>query len=75
VALHNGPTFLGTQSSEPVLGAHPLDSHAKMVTRGRKGLQKRFRGCLQLAVQHDVRVVLHEADRHGARMQSNAAVK
>jgi hypothetical protein len=51
------------------------DDHDKMVVMGRKGLEKRVRSCLQVPVHQDRALVVHDADRHGARMQISAAVK
>jgi hypothetical protein len=72
---HKGDALLRTQVGQPVPGEETFDGHSQAGTRGRHGLEKRFRSGFHVAVHQDVPDMVHNTDVHAPGMQVNAAGK
>lgn len=66
--------FVSTEVGQPVPGAHACDGDDEPVSRGGNDFQKGLRVCLHVPVQHDVALLVEDADIHRLRVQVDAAV-
>jgi hypothetical protein len=67
--------MLSAEVREPVPGKHALYRNNDILTIGRNSLEKRLWASWHVAVQHDLPVLIQDADLHGPGMQVDATVK
>jgi hypothetical protein len=72
---HTRDTFIGAQIGEPVPGKHACDGDDETVSIRGNGCEKSRRVRFHVSVQHDVALLVEDADLHGLRVQVDAAVK
>jgi hypothetical protein len=75
MAQDKGNPLLGTQVSKPLPREDAFDADHQPLSIGRNRLEKRFRRCLHIPVQHDLAVLIQEAEIHGSCMQVDATIK
>jgi hypothetical protein len=68
MAQNKGNTLLSTEVGEPVPGEDAFNRHDETLTIRGNGLEKRFGGCLHIAVEQDFSLLTQDADIHGAGM-------
>jgi hypothetical protein len=74
VTQDKGNTLCSTHIGQPVPGEETLNRDNEALTRGRNGLEERFRRGLHIAVQQNFPLLTQEADVHGAGMQVDPAI-
>jgi hypothetical protein len=74
MAEDEGKGLLGTQVREPRPGEDPCDRDDEVVTIGRNRRETRLRAGLHVLVQHDLAVLVEDADVHGAGLPIEATV-
>jgi hypothetical protein len=63
------------RSASQVPGEDALDADNQVFAVGGNSFQKRFGPCLHIPVQHDLTVLIQDAEIHGAGVQVDPAVK
>jgi hypothetical protein len=71
----DGKAFVGTEIGQPIPSEETLDRHHQAVTLGRDGREKWCWAGGHVAVQHDLPILLEDADLHGAGMPVDATVQ
>jgi hypothetical protein len=74
MAEHTSDPFLGAEVRQPIPGEHTLNGNGEIVPLGRNDLEQRLRAGVEMAVDHDFTIAVHDADIHRSRMQVDAAV-
>jgi hypothetical protein len=72
VTADAGTALVSAEVSEPRPGAEACNSDNQTVPRGRQSLANGFRSGFPMAVEQDVPVRVHEADRQPAGVQVDA---
>jgi hypothetical protein len=72
---HTSAPLVRTQSRAPGPGEETFDSHHEPRTVRRDGREQQVGGRLHRAMEHDLTIVLHATDRHGAGMPVAPTVK
>jgi hypothetical protein len=75
VAQDEGNPLLGAEVGQPVPGEDTFDADDEILPVRRNRLEKRL-GCrFHIAVQHDLAVLIQDAEVHGAGVQVDATIK
>jgi hypothetical protein len=70
-----GNPFLRAEVGEPLPGEHAFNGDDNVGPIGRNALEKRLRAGFHVPMQHDLTVLVEDADVHGPGVQVDATVK
>jgi hypothetical protein len=75
MAEDEGNPLLGAKIGRPVPREEAFDADDEIFPVGRHGLEKWFGSCLHIPVQHNLTVLIQDAEVHTAGVQVDATVK